>query len=228
MPYRPSLGIETSGASFQTPQMQYPSAQSSAPSSILPDTASLHDGERITTPGMPYFNQFQSFAPSYAYAEPQQQPNQPHWTDFITPESTTNSLPDFSQPPAQGTISPAQLNHEQLKPIRTFSDLMMNSRASSSSASSDGTQEFTSVLEDWTKPVSRALAPVVRTSPQATVPEPARRVADVQWAMPAAPQAKMQNPSMSVPGEAPSVPNPDALANALHNYVHSPNRLKFG
>jgi len=226
MPYRPSLGIETSGSSFQTPQMHFPSAQSSAPSSILPDTASLHDGERITTPGMPYFHNYPTFTPNYAYAEPPQQANQAHWTDFITPESTTNSLPDFSQPPAQGTISPSQLSHEQLKPTRTFSDLMMDSRASSSSASSDGTQDFTSVLEDW-KPVSRALAPL-RTSPQATVPEPARRAAEVTWAMPAAPIAQAPNQSIAVPGNAPSVPNPEALSNALHNYVHSPNRLKFG
>ena len=227
MSYRPSLGIETSGPSFQAPQMQFPSAQSSAPSSILPDTASLHDGEHLTTPGMPYVQNFSSFTPNYGYAEPPQPTNQPHWTEYITPESNTNSLPDFSASSSQGTISPSQLSHEQLKPIRTFSDLMMNSRASSSSASSDGTQEFSSALEDWTKPVSRALAPI-RTSPQATVPEPVRRAAEVTWAMPAAPQQRANNPSIIVPGNAPTVPNPEALANALHDYVHSPNRLKFG
>lgn len=243
MPFRPSLGIDTTGPGFQHQQVQLPSAQTSAPStSIAPETASLHDGERIITPGMQYdFNPTQySYQPDYnTYAAPPVSSHQlpPHWTDYITHTNQTpiadQSRTQFpAQPP--GTISPSQLSHENLKPLRTFSDLMMNSRASSSSASSTdggGNQDLATVLDDWTKPVARALAPL-RTSPNpavaaSTVPEPARRSAEVQWAVPPAPP-KVKNPSFAVPGKAPTVPNPDALAEALSSYIHSPNRLAAG
>lgn len=261
MPFRPTLALDTSGPSFQHPQVQLPSAQSSAPpTGILSDSTSVHDGERVITPGFGYgfppqysgytptfhYDQHQPYsaqqpqpgnpsqqpqqshpAPDMSHWAPQYQAQQPYYQDFQPPPPTT-------QHQHQGTISPSQLGHAQLnsdnKPLRTFSDLMLNSRGSSSSASSTegGTQDFVSVLEDW-KPMQRALIPPSHTSPlppsQPTVPEPARRN-EVHFAVPPAPKTK--NLGFVVPGSLPSVPNPDALQGALQSYISSPNRLAFG
>lgn len=262
MPYRPSLALDTSGPSFQQPQIQLPSAQSSAaPTSVISETTSTHDGERIITPGFSYaFPPSYSYTPSYHFdpqqpfssqqnshasgeAQHHQQQQQHHHSEMTqwAPQfhaqqyyqnyEHTASNADHQH---QGTISPSQLGHTEInaesKPLRTFSDLMLNSRASTSSASSTegGATDLASVLEDW-KPMHRALIPPIKTSPvppnQSTVPEPARRN-EVHFAVPAAPATK--NPRFVVPGYPPSVPNSDALSGALHNYIHSPNRLAFG
>ena len=90
-----------------------------------------------------------------------------------------------------------------------------------------------SILDDWTKPVQRALAdnidrPSTSAGGLSTVPEPARRSNDILWAVPAAPKSS-KNPAFQVPGlSQTSVPNPDALKTTLHHYITSPNRLAFG
>ncbi|WVN85034.1 uncharacterized protein L203_100175 [Cryptococcus depauperatus CBS 7841] len=65
--------------------------------------------------------------------------------------------------PELGTISPSELGHCQpLKPTKSFGDLMMGSRASSTSslASQEITDSWNSsgnALENWTTPIARAL-----------------------------------------------------------------------
>jgi hypothetical protein len=116
------------------------------------------------------------------------------------------------------TISPSQLGPtDVLKATKSFSDLMMESRASSSSASStEGGMDWSNALDDWTRPMPRALLPdqlrLAQIDP--TIPEPTRRPTSA-------------TPSHASPLQY-STTAPSALGNALRQYISSPNRLAFG
>jgi len=123
---RPALALDTTGSSFQVHQTQ---PQSGASSSGALDFGVAPE---VLTPGMPYFSPY----PINEYAP-------------IPPPIA----PPYNYYP--GTISPSQLPHQQLlKPTKSFSDLIFESRQSSVSASSTE-HEWTGV-EDLSMPL-RAL-----------------------------------------------------------------------
>ncbi|WWD04877.1 hypothetical protein V865_002948 [Kwoniella europaea PYCC6329] len=223
--YRPSLNVDTSNSSFITPRtpVQFPpnSAYSSNPPSGFP-TDSTSDGE-IITPGLP--NQFPNGYNNF--------PSNTNMTDFyptngksavsfqdlqyFPSQPTYQSAQQIYQPQSQGTISPSQLgNTQNLKPTKSFSDLLMGSRASSSSSSSaEGQYDWSgNVLDEWTRPLGKAL----NHDPQSS--------SAIDYSDLAGPS---RNPLSSLPSvQVSPAPPPGALDDAMRQYVHAPNRLAFG
>ncbi|WVQ96688.1 hypothetical protein IAU59_003794 [Kwoniella sp. CBS 9459] len=229
--YRPSLALDTSSSSFLTPrtsaQIQPSSAYSSNPPSGLATDLPSSDGE-VITPGLPfqYQNDYSSFHnPSTAYSFPpsDQQTAPTNYQNFqYVPQNNTYYPP--AVPQQQGTISPSQLGQTQsLKPTKSFSDLMMGSRASSSSSTSaEGGQHDWSngVLDEWGRPLGKIpdynLQTGARVDYSTNVPGSSRRLSPGPSAVP---------PS-SVPVSAP--PAPANVQETVSKYIRSTNRLSFG
>jgi recombining binding protein (suppressor of hairless) len=256
LPYRPALALDTNGtsldpngSSYQHHQSPPPgSSHSSAPQSgLIPDTASVHEAERIITPGIQYgFPGYPVNQPTYTANYPFDQNNQvttpdlSQWpSQFPAPQFFPDFTPQSSAPAPlssqhQGTISPSQLGHaplghDNLKTHKSFSDLMLESRGSTSSASSTDGGADMNPLEEWQN-LHRVL-PInpdrwASTNPQSTVGESTKRN-EVHWAVPR-PPSTMDKPSFHVPGRSPAVHNSEALDNALRRYITAPNRLAFG
>ncbi|WWC70768.1 uncharacterized protein I206_104719 [Kwoniella pini CBS 10737] len=226
--YRPSLNVDTTNSSFVTPRTtgQFPlnSAYSSNPPSGLPTDSASTDGE-IITPGLsiPFQNGYTNSLPSngdmgnyYHINDSSSMPqNNFH---YLPSQSSYQPAPQLYQPQSQGTISPSQLGTTQnLKPTKSFSDLLMGSRASSSSSSSaEGQHDWSgNVLDDWTRPLGKALN---NNDPQSSIPT-------MDYSNLAGPSRSAMNPS---PGVQLSAPSAGALDEAMRQYVHTTNRLAYG
>nr|XP_019004221.1 uncharacterized protein I203_03380 [Kwoniella mangroviensis CBS 8507]OCF67682.1 hypothetical protein I203_03380 [Kwoniella mangroviensis CBS 8507] len=223
--YRPSLNVDTSNSSFITPRtpVQFPpnSAYSSNPPSGFP-TDSISDGE-IITPGLPiqFPNGYNTFPSNTNMTDFYPTNDKPavSFQDFqyFPSQSTYQSAQQIYQPQSQGTISPSQLgNTQNLKPTKSFSDLLMGSRASSSSSSSaEGQHDWSgNVLDEWTRPLGKAL----NHDPQSS--------SAIDYSNLAGPS---RNPLSSLPSvQVSPAPPPGALDDAMRQYVHAPNRLAFG
>ena len=239
VPYRPSLALDTRGPSFQHHQLQLPSAQSSAPpSGVTTEVNSINDGERIITPGMHFgFPQYSTYSTpntTYPFGDTPTS-DAPRSFDFPQPYQSNPPIYQMSQPQHQGTISPSQLGQNILKPHQSFSDLMRESRGSTSSASStEGGHDWTqNPLEDWHRPIQRALvseassrqASISRTSPinHSNMSDPNRRmsVTDVQWQVPPLNGANVTNASY----QTATIGSIDAT---MRQYISSSNRLALG
>ncbi|KAK4689557.1 recombining binding protein suppressor of hairless, partial [Tremellales sp. Uapishka_1] len=222
--YRPALALDTSGQSFSTPQLQLSSAYSNPPSGLGTDAGSNPDHEPIITPHRPEQGSFAARPWQYLY-------NGVSYPPYMAPQSTASqhTAPHFDEnelhqqfmpaysfyTPDQGTISPSQLPHQMLKPTKSFSDLMMQSRASSSSASStEGGQEWSgNPLDDWARPLRGALMDQPRLQSPATIPEMVRH-------------SSSNTSQFSNPAELPS--GSGAMSSTIRSYMTSPNRLAFG
>ncbi|WWC88574.1 uncharacterized protein L201_003486 [Kwoniella dendrophila CBS 6074] len=223
--YRPALNADTTNSSFLTPRTsaQFPpnSAYSSNPPSSIPlDTASTN-GELYTPPyptqlpnGYGTFPVNMNVPELYSIGEKPSGPIQNF--QYIPSQSTYQPVPQIYQPQSQGTISPSQLGSTQnLKPTKSFSDLMMGSRASSSSSSSaEGQHDWNgNVLDDWT----RSLGKVTNNDGQNSGP--------VDFSNLGGPS---KNPMYIPPALQISPPAPGAIDDAMRQYVHAANRLAFG
>ncbi|WWC62595.1 uncharacterized protein I303_105192 [Kwoniella dejecticola CBS 10117] len=224
--YRPSLNVDTTNSSFVTPRTSghFPpnSAYSSNPPSGLPTDSTSTDGELIT-PGLPvpFPNGYGNFSTNgnmadYYNANGTSSTAQQNY-QYLPSQSMYQPVPQMFQPQAQGTISPSQLGTTQsLKPTKSFSDLLMGSRASSSSSSSaEGQHDWSgNVLDDWTKPLGKALHHDQQINNSA-----------IDYSNLAGPPKTSMNlaPTLQV-----STPAAGALDEAMRQYVHASNRLAFG
>nr|XP_019045633.1 hypothetical protein I302_06024 [Kwoniella bestiolae CBS 10118]OCF24563.1 hypothetical protein I302_06024 [Kwoniella bestiolae CBS 10118] len=225
--YRPSLNVDTSNSSsFLIPRTpaQFPpnSAYSSNPPSGLPVDTSSTDGE-VITPGLPipFPNGYNTFPSNTSLTDfyPTNDKAGVSFQDFqyLPSQSTFQPVPQVYQPQSQGTISPSQLGTTQnLKPTKSFSDLLMGSRASSSSSSSaEGQHDWSgNVLDEWTRPLGKAL----NHDPQSS--------SAIDYSNLAGPSRNHLSNLPSFQVSAP--PPPGALDEAMRQYVHAPNRLAFG
>ncbi|WRT67776.1 uncharacterized protein IL334_004750 [Kwoniella shivajii] len=225
--YRPSLNVDTSNSSFLTPRTpaQFPpnSAYSSNPPSGLPTDGASTDGE-IVTPGLPiqYNNNYNGYQPNpnntdFFPSTERQSVSFRNFPQYMPSQTTFQPSPQLYQPQQQGTISPSQLGTSQNpKPTKSFSDLMMGSRASSTSSSSaEGQHDWSgNVLDDWTRPLGKALNH--ESQPNAAI----------DYSNLAGPSR--QN-AVSVPSSLQLSTTPgEILDETMRRYVHSSNRLALG
>ncbi|KAL1412888.1 hypothetical protein Q8F55_000637 [Vanrija albida] len=191
---RPALALDTTGQSFSYPQHATPSSLSST----APTGLDLSTGEvdRVFQPNMFY---------------------SPVPTDFAMPQPVA---PPYYYP---GTISPSQLPHQMLKPTKSFSDLILESRQSSLSASSTEHEwNGNGGLDDLSMPLQRAL---VMEQQQPTLQQQ-------HQAHQAALQQQMSIPRpLQQPVDLSTLSDPQRGAfinQALRQYIAAPNRLALG
>ncbi|OWZ44555.1 hypothetical protein C351_02685 [Cryptococcus neoformans c8] len=255
--FRPALALDTTGG-YLAPQPQPPSAYSELPSGLRTDLGSNTDGDLVTpnsysSAGVqypPYNSDFMtSLSVNTGMVNPgqsgrgieQPQPMLGTYQPTVMPQYGYYSIPhpemQQTQQPVEpsvqlGTISPSELGQRQpLKPTKSFSDLMMGSRASSSSslASQDVPDGWNgNALEDWTRPLSRALpssgTPVSQSAGSRQLPA----AADVSalpdlTKRPSFASSPLRNPSFSP--LSPSASDTDSI---IKQYIRAPNRLAFG
>ncbi|WWD18456.1 hypothetical protein CI109_102908 [Kwoniella shandongensis] len=218
--YRPALAYNANGNTYPT---QSPSTYPTNPPSGLSTSTTPNTEIDVMTPGLTYpYNNFQTY-PQYIpgdYQNTDNFPPPPLFNPYQPPvaDSSNNYYQNGQQ---QGTISPSQLGQDQpLKPTKSFSDLLMGSRESSSSSSStEGTHDWNgNVLEDWTRPLSRALGQ--DSKPPSTSDFASKAPSTGVFAVPRAPNV--------APTTAAAAPSPGALDEAIKDYVNSPNRLAAG
>lgn len=217
--YRPGLPFDNNGANFPSPQYHLPPSQSSN-TPIGFDGLSSHGGERIITPG-PAYNYVNNDLPlSFVTQAPELPQNT--WPTFYSNESTYFN-PDltFFHPP-HNTICPTELGRDSMpKATQSFSDLMMDGRGSSSSASSnDGPAERSgNSLMEWSRPPQRAVIIESQAKPHFT----GKPKTSISQPVPLQASHHVQ-PFV----ELPFMPPPTDLETAMKQYITTPNRLAFG
>ncbi|WVQ73237.1 hypothetical protein IAR50_002803 [Cryptococcus sp. DSM 104548] len=218
-------------------------------------------------PNIPYLPQYgydpqtNSFAPAQGSSgdmpRPQAQPNYDVYTQsmlphffYPTPVSETRSpetalhhpvpqpLPQTQGLPHIGTISPSELGtHQPLKPTKSFSDLMMGSRASSSSSlCSQDVQDSNvawgagGVLDDWARPLSRALPPPAAAgsssnglAAKGAGVDPLYMPVNTSSKRPSFSASPLRNTSFS-----PASAGSGDTDSVVKQYIRSPNRLAMG
>lgn len=184
---RPALALDTTGSNFHIPQTQPGSAMSPALTGLDLSGVDMAGVDRILTPN--FYAPFQHDMGMGGAIPP----------------------PTFYDP---GTISPSQLPHQMLKPTKSFSDLLIESRQSSLSASSTE-HEWNSGVEDLSMPLARALV-MEQQSPalggHAHLANSHQRAASLDMSQ--------------LNGNAQQ--RPELLNQALRMYNAAPNRLAFG
>lgn len=198
----PQPGSQPEGHTASFPSSGFPSPFEPA-QSWLPGGTPATQGS-----GMSHNGSY--FAPTYPYFPP-------------------GSGGPVAQQPAPNTISPAQLNQTPLPPLkaaRSFSEMLREPRASTSSASSttDGGQDV--LLDDWARPMQRALQIDLNLETS---------VSSLESSTGSSVQAQLRRPSgMLLPhtssGQwASSTLEDDGSTETLmRQYVQAPNRLAFG
>jgi hypothetical protein len=183
---RPALALDTTTSAFQIPHQPQSAMSSTGPL----DFTLAPD---VLTPGV-YFSPFHPTA-EFAAIPP-------------------NISPPYFYP---GTISPSQLPHQQLlKPTKSFSDLILESRQSSVSASS--TEHDWNGVDDLNVPL-RALM-VGQTQTQTTT---------TTNTIPPSPSVPGHQHSQSFDFQALTSPARGSLLNQTVNmYMNAPNRLALG
>lgn len=198
---RPSLALDTTGSAFTIPQGQHPpSTTFSNPPSGLDLSGSHHEVDRILTPNM-----------------------------FYNPFPNDYSIQQSAPPPIYypTTISPSQLPHQMLKPTKSFSDLIQESRQSSLSASS--TEHEWNGVDDLSMPLARALV-MEQQKQQPPPPLQAHQQQQPQPSMqPPPPQQQRHAPTPSFDLQSLGDPHrASMLQKSLQMYLNAPNRLTFG
>lgn len=182
----PSQGAFNYGESFDASDFVFPARRSSlaleteftAPeSSVLPANGSGYDPERLETPQFgdtAHTNGMTFPQEMFSYADPQmtvdQLPGQPQMPMdgiyysaqpmyFAQPDQNDQMSAQATAPQEVNTISPEILPHQQLHMNKSFGDIMMDSRNSSSSGLSTGDNWSSqgNALRDWHKPMQAAL-----------------------------------------------------------------------
>lgn len=255
--YRPALALDTTGG-YLGPQPQTSSSYSELPPGLRTDLGSNTDSDLVTPNSYPsagvqytpYSNDFMTpLSVSAGMVNPgqsggsieQPQPMLGTYHSTIMPQYGFYPIPhpemqQTQQPVEQsvqlGTISPSELGQRQpLKPTKSFSDLMMGSRASSSSslASQDVPDGWNgNALEDWTRPLSRALPSSGTSVSTSTSSRPLPAAADISFLpdhtkRPSFASSPLRNPSFSP--LSPSATDGDSI---IKQYIRAPNRLAFG
>ncbi len=219
----PTIPSNNPGGSYPTSYLQPTLFNHPFNSTPALDLALEHDSEQVKTPGQPYeLSGYQGTA--LFQIDQTAESHQPQWTSQPTydpPPDFTFSAPSFTQ--QSSTISPSQLGrNSMLKPTKTFSDLMMETRGSASSASStEGGQEGAgNTLEDRN-----------RMMPRAAIPD-----SSLQQSTATESPAPVFEPASGAPVEIPAVAwykselrnVPDNLESAVKQYISTANRLAFG
>ena len=218
--FRPSLALDTTGPSFQHPHVHFPSAQSSAPTSgLTADVQSIHNNDRVITPGMQYnFNGYGTYQlPEYPNGNQAPDPNNlfeaPQQDDWLQQLLASGNAihPHFVPPSNQpNTIAPHQFATHDFNgnPPKLFNNVLLESRGSTSSASStDGHDWSINGHDNWT---GRQRIP--------SVPEPSGLSQSMVWSSTTPPN-----------GPARAAPlTPDEVKQTLQSYLTAPSRLAFG
>ncbi|ODO10139.1 hypothetical protein I350_02367 [Cryptococcus amylolentus CBS 6273] len=216
-------------SNYQAPNIPYVPQYGFIPQSM--DYGSSQSSNDISPPqphqGLDVFSQ--SMLPGFFYPTPV--------SEHVAPENALHHpvpqpLPQMQGLPHIGTISPSELGtHQPLKPTKSFSDLMMGSRASSSSSlcSQDVPDSGSGwggggVLDDWARPLSRALPPPAATSNGPTAKaDPAYPSANATGNRPSFSASPLRNSSFS-----PTSVGSGDIDSAIRQYIRSPNRLGMG
>ena len=227
--YRPSLALDTSGPSFQNPHQHLPSAQSSAPpSGLATDPSSINDGERIITPGMQFgFPTYPSYQPQNGYQAANGMDNDPN--GLINPDWLNAYLgasayqppthQPFTQP--QNTISPHQFapTDYHANPPKLFNNVLLESRGSTSSASStEGDWSMGNGLDGWR--VDQAALHPALSHRMGSIPEPSGLSQEVSW-------SKTSPSSGTTPPDVTPI-TPADIQQTLRAYLSASSRLAFG
>ncbi|KAK8858563.1 hypothetical protein IAR55_002792 [Kwoniella newhampshirensis] len=227
--YRPALALDTTGSGYLPPQAPTTYPYNPTPG-LLPDMGSNNDND-VMTPQFAYqYNNYQTYpqyvAGDYTHAN-DKYPPPPLFNSYqpVAAESSNNYYQPSQQ---QGTISPSQLGQDQtLKPTKSFSDLLMGSRESSSSSSStEGAHDNWNgnVLDDWARPLSRALLNDQLSRPSSAIdfapPAPKSTTNSTLTS-----NGTYVNPA---PTFSTTAPSPEAIDSAMKEYVNSYNRLAYG
>ncbi|WVR06337.1 hypothetical protein IAU60_003368 [Kwoniella sp. DSM 27419] len=213
--YQPALALETNEQSPYPHRARGPQ-EPQYPSDPSRSVYGANEGE-FHQPAYPY-QQYPNTQPAYqavpTYSFPSDgRPAETDYTDFqyIPQQNSYYAAPSIPPQQQQGTISPSALGQNQsLKPTKSFSDLLMGSRASSSSSSSaEGQHDWSgNVLDDWTRPLGQALMHETQTAnmiPYSAVAGPSIR----------------RSSSTAIPVAGP-------IDDTLRHFMNAPNRLAYG